>query len=196
MPRQQDWLRRALRNEPFWPRAGTNEDSVEHLLRAAENHGVSGLLFDKARHSPEWERLPETLRQRLHRSAKRAAAREGFLQEETSRDLGALASRRIEGLLLKGTALAYTLYPEPELRPRADVDLLVRDKETAEEAWNLLRELGYERGASISGDPVSHQYTCVRRVTPLAGLAFDVHWKLSNSNFFAQKFSFRVRSQS
>ena len=31
-----------------------------------------------------------------------------------------------EHLVFKGTALAYTCYPEPSLRPRLDTDLLIR----------------------------------------------------------------------
>jgi len=38
--------------------------------------------------------------------------------------LAALAGAGLPVLLLKGAALAYTLYPEPHLRDRSDTDLL------------------------------------------------------------------------
>jgi hypothetical protein len=134
--------------------------------------------------------LPDGLRDSLIRIQGRAAARELFLEQEIAQDLNALAEARIETLLLKGTALAYTLYPAPELRPRCDVDILLRDKEAANQAWQLLKARGHERSAAVSGNLVSHQYSCARKVTADAGVVLDVHWKISNSNFFAQKFSF------
>ncbi len=39
--------------------------------------------------------------------------------------LAALAEAGVETLLLKGTPLAYTHYPEPALRTRCDTDVLI-----------------------------------------------------------------------
>ena len=46
-------------------------------------------------------------------------------------------------LLLKGAALAYTLYPEPHLRERCDTDLLLPSREDAERAGRVLQTLSY-----------------------------------------------------
>ena len=185
-----DWLVRALRAEPYWPPEGIEGGATERILATADAHNVTELLFSKLRPGAVWDEVPDALRQQLYRTRMRGAAREIFLQEEIAKDLTALGAQGIECLLLKGTSLANTLYPAPEYRPRCDVDLLIRDKETAETAWPVLRGLGYRRPTTISGDLVSHQYGCSRRVTELAGVVLDVHWRLSNSNFFAQKFCF------
>ena len=186
------WVIHALRGEADWPPANTKGDPSERIMASAERNYVRELLHAKVRDRPIWHELPEELRRALTHSTRRSIARELFMEVEIVKDLDALAAAGIETLLLKGTALAYTLYPTPGLRPRCDVDLLLRDKATADKAWGILAKRGYRRDkdAVVDGDFVSHQYSCARHVVPQAGIVLDVHWKLSNSNFFANKFNF------
>jgi hypothetical protein len=184
------WLAEVLRGEPRWPPQNMDKNAIQRVLTAANSNDVQELLFTKLHSNSIWEQLPDRLRQRLHDAHRHAIARELFLQEETAKDLDALAAAGIDVLLLKGTALAYNLYASPALRPRRDVDLLMHDKSTAHKAWHLLEQRGYTRGDAIGGDLISHEYCCARKVPPSAGVVLDVHWKLSNSHFFAQKFSY------
>ncbi len=94
--------------------------------------------------------------------AKLAAARETARQQRAALDaqletiLSALAARRIHPLLLKGSYLAASVYPEPHLRQMNDIDILVQpDDLTATE--NALTALGYvgsykssTRGAGVT----------------------------------------------
>jgi hypothetical protein len=184
------WLAEVLRGEPRWPPQNMDKNAIQRVLTAANSNDVQELLFTKLHSNSIWEQLPDRLRQRLHDAHRHAIARELFLQEETAKDLDALAAAGIDVLLLKGTALAYNLYASPALRPRRDVDLLMHDKSTAHKAWHLLEQRGYTRDDAIGGDLISHEYCCARKVPPSAGVVLDVHWKLSNSHFFAQKFSY------
>ena len=59
--------------------------------------------------------------------------------------LEALARQGLPVLLLKGAALAYTLYPEPHLRNRCDADLLLPSRDEAECAGRVLQTLGYQQ---------------------------------------------------
>ncbi|MFI5208200.1 MAG: nucleotidyltransferase family protein, partial [Gemmatimonadales bacterium] len=61
---------------------------------------------------------------------------------EITRVLGALQARGIESILLKGTALAYSVYVAPALRPREDTDLLIRAGD-AEAVRRVMKNLGY-----------------------------------------------------
>lgn len=56
----------------------------------------------------------------------------------------ALEARSIEVVVLKGTALAHTIYPDPSWRPFGDVDLLVRTRDWRR-ACAVLAELGFRR---------------------------------------------------
>ena len=184
------WLSQALRGEARWPPIGIDEAPTRQLLEVAARHGVRELLFAALKPTPVWQQVPEPLRDALTREHHKAQARELYLEQEIADDLNALFEHDIDTLLLKGTALAHLLYPSPALRPRCDVDLLLRDKQTANRAWQLLKQRGYKRQPAVSGDFVSHEYCCARATTPHTGIVLDIHWRLSNSNYFAQKFSF------
>ena len=62
--------------------------------------------------------------------------------------LEAFQRASIDAIVLKGAALAWTIYPSPALRPMSDVDLLVPPA-AARTAQLLLRRLGFE--AQVSG---------------------------------------------
>jgi hypothetical protein len=185
-----DWVVRALRGAANWPPTDIDGELSEPILACAKLHRVEALLHAGLRGSPIWPALPEQLRSKLARINRKATARELFLAAEVENDLNALAAAGIEALLLKGTALAYTLYSEPVQRPRCDIDLLLRDRATADQAWALLQRRSYKRQPAVSGELISHEFCCVRHPTPDAGLVLDVHWRISNSNFFANKLSF------
>ncbi len=56
--------------------------------------------------------------------------------------LGALHRAGVEFVVLKGLALAYTVYPAPHLRPKSDADLWI-PREQISLAVDVLRRLGY-----------------------------------------------------
>lgn len=164
--------------------------SAEALLAAARDEGVTVALLHRLGKHPCWPDLPQVLTTALARDAKQAVAWEMFSHAALHEVLDALAAAGIDCLLLKGTALAYLLYPVPHARPRGDVDLLVADRATAERALQQLAALGYERLLGMQGRYISHQFACTRRAGNHHVLMIDLHWGLSNSNFFAQRFSF------
>jgi hypothetical protein len=103
------------------------------------------------------------------------------------RVLAGLFEAGVNTLVLKGAALAYTLYPAPHLRPCGDVDLLVK-KHHLEEAVAQLEALGYKRLNSISREAVHTQWTFERQACSLH--VIDLHWAISNRPLFANMFSF------
>jgi hypothetical protein len=104
---------------------------------------------------------------------------------ELPRVLSALAQAGIEPLILKGTALAYSHYPSPTLRPRGDTDLLVPPDAAAAVA-RVLQELGYANESSASGEFAS----CEANWSRIDGLGkshhLDVHWRASNRRILAR----------
>ena len=88
-------------------------------------------------------------------------------------------------LLFKGAALAYSIYPEPWLRPREDTDLLV-DGGDASRAGELLGSRGYQAALMQSGELVTNQRLHVR--SDASGLRHDcdLHWKIANPVSFAE----------
>jgi hypothetical protein len=104
-----------------------------------------------------------------------------FAARSTAQWLDALGARGVVPLIVKGTALAYSLYDEPEHRPRADTDLLIAAGEL-DAAREAFRELGHAEQPS-SGDM---RQTMFRRVDAAgADHVYDVHWAIANTPVFA-----------
>ena len=145
------WLAAVVRGaEP-----GAMPPNEAGLLDAAQAEGVLALCHHQLRRSPTWTAYSETLREAMTRHAYQAVAVELMRAAELRDVLAALAQADLPVLLLKGAALAYTLYPEPHLRDRCDTDLLLPSREEAEQAWRVLQTLGYQRPNAVPGDLLS-----------------------------------------
>ena len=180
------WLAAVIRGaEP-----GTPPPDEAGLLDTAQAEGVLALCHDRLRRSPAWTRYPETLRAALTRHAYQEVAVEMLRAAELRAVLEALARQGLPVLLLKGAALAYTLYPEPHLRSRCDTDLLLPSQEEAEYAWRVLQTLGYQQPNAVTGDLIVYQLNIYK--TSRGGLthALDVQWRLSKAALFAESFPF------
>lgn len=147
------------------------------VLAAAREEGVFLLLADRL-----WrEVFADELRD--------AAAIDALRTRELRVVLAALADARVDAVVLKGAALAHTHYPRPELRPRADTDLLIPEN-ARDPVASALSRLGYRRPPEIDGDVAVGQFHFVK--TDGYGLehALDVHWRLSNVRAFAEMLTY------
>jgi len=98
-------------------------------------------------------------------------------------------SERLPLLVFKGTALAYTLYEHPALRPRCDTDVVVRDADVSR-ARAILQQCGYAEEPS-SGAVVSNAQRIFSRVDGFGVRhAIDLHWRTLNRPRLARSFEF------
>lgn len=139
--------------------------------------GVAPLIYANAR-------VPE-----LREEAVRAAAVEPLRLADLRLVLEALAASGVSAILMKGTALAYDLYEQPELRPRVDTDLLI-DRNSFSVAREVFLRLGFEEQVT-SGDELAIRQRMYVRVDR-HGLAhtYDVHWAVANSALFCDVLRF------
>lgn len=84
--------------------------------------------------------VPEPVMTALQRLAVVGSFRMSRLEARLDETLAVLRAAGIEVILLKGAALATTVYPTFGARPMKDLDLLVR-AERGEEAWELVRRV-------------------------------------------------------
>jgi hypothetical protein len=161
---------------------GVEEDlggqDPDSLLERAALHGVIGLLSFLA--SAGRVRLPEPLATRAASHARATAALEAIRGRETRSILRVLADDGIESLILKGAALAHTIYPQPWIRERIDTDILVRPGD-AKRTMELLRSLGYAAYAGLPASSVVTQASFHRRAPPGYDNVVDLHWAIKNS---------------
>ena len=178
----ESFLARAIRGAAGWP-PGLGAEAV---LEAGAFHGVLPLLFHAGHNAPGWQDWPEALRAGLGEAARLHAALELANRRETTEVLDALAAGGVEAILLKGAALAHTLYPEPWLRARGDTDLLVRAADRRA-AFAVLEQLGYRRSEAAGGELASSEASFSR---PGSALPFDLHWRTNNSSLLGPVLEF------
>jgi len=167
-----DPLRAALRGErTAWP--SLTDDDVRVLVE----HGVAPLVYAA-------QPLPE-----LRGAAIRAAAMESLRADDLHGVLRELASRGLDVIITKGTALAYDVYVAPELRPRGDTDLLV-SREQASATIDGFRDLGYKDQLTSGDEHGVRQVTFSRTSTHGIRHDYDLHWDVANTPLFASALRF------
>jgi hypothetical protein len=182
-----DSLAALLRGESLpWTRLGT---TVDEFLDACTAHGVTGLLYERVRRAPWWVTWPAQVDEALANERRAATARELLCAREITSVLDALAAAGVHPILLKGAALAYTVYDTPASRPRVDTDVLIR-RDDVEPLRTVLTSLGYAAPVHCGGELLFCQFP-LRRVDRF-GVAhvFDVHWKISTQSMFADVLTF------
>lgn len=117
----------------------------ERLLDFADLHGCIPLLTAALSAPPYRDAVPTSILRRLVGLNAALSLRRQAQLHALTQALAALASAHIHPVLLKGPALAASLYPEPDLRPFQDIDLLLPSLKESRAAALVLRELGYVR---------------------------------------------------
>jgi hypothetical protein len=174
-------LARAVTGDYEWhtSHAGALQDLAIH-------HGVDALLWQ----ATVGKSGAATLRVALEAGVRAAATRDVFVRRDLLAVTDALASANVPALITKGTALAYTVYPEPWMRPRTDSDLLVRHADVPA-ASRALESCGYTRSDAVStGELVSHQVAFERHDANGVHHVLDLHWKIVNPQVLADALSF------
>ncbi len=112
------------------------------MLGRLEQTRFEALAYHDLRARGLDDAVPGAVMAHLRAANAQALARYHLLGEMVSPHLEALA-REVDFLVLKGTAWAHTVYPEPHLRQSGDIDLLVKE-EDQELAGGVLEERGFE----------------------------------------------------
>lgn len=111
------------------------------LLVLADNERATGVLWRRLREHP-LPTLPDDQRAGFERVAMIADFTAGYLEQRIGETARALDARGIRPLLLKGAALAVSVYGSFAERPMGDIDLVVA-RYRAEEAFGVFREIGW-----------------------------------------------------
>jgi hypothetical protein len=165
--------------------AGTTTDepqssNVDALVAEAERQGITVLLATRLADSSQ-----SPLLERLRASARAHAAWEMVHRSALLDALSSLASAGLEPVLFKGTALAYSVYPNPVLRTRGDTDLIVPPHER-ERVIAALSRAGF-----VPETAVDSGQTSFVRVGPGAAHGLDVHWQVNDSEVLSGLFPYQ-----
>lgn len=172
-------LAEALRGETApWPRAWTGSTAVDEVRRRIAYHGIAGLIAARATALADW---PAAVREAARKEAIARSMWELQHRPLLAALLDGLAEASVAAVLLKGSALAYDLYPVAATRARGDSDLLIAPADL-DRAREVLTERGFsppdaanragpfalqEGWGLISANGMDHQ--------------IDLHWQVLNA---------------
>ncbi len=156
------------------------------LLAAAAEHDVVALVAERIRTMPG---VAPDVRARFDAETHAAAAMDLAAEKELLRLLRTFDEQHVDALLLKGSHLAYTHYPRPDLRARIDTDLLV-DRSDRDRAHDLLLRLGYVPDAKPAGELTATQKLYVLARDGVDVHLVDLHWRLTSAQAFAHVLTF------
>ena len=145
------------------------------LVDRAHSEGVVPLVHWNLRRLDLLRRLPFEAQQRLMAGAQSLWARGAVLTARWGEATSALREAGIETITLKGIVLAHTVYPEPGLRPMADIDLLVRPADRLR-AIEVLARLGY-RTPGPEAERLGESRCFAELVRD--GVLLDLHWDIA-----------------
>jgi len=134
--------------------------------------------------------LPPDLEQAFSSAYYGNACRNSLLLRELAIVLNACQQRSVQVLVLKGAALAETVYKDIALRPMSDVDLLVKPAQLTK-ARQLLTDLGFvlmgvELHTGYTEEFRSEETWCKAGVVEVA---IDLHWGLFNRLYYQNRLS-------
>jgi hypothetical protein len=162
--------------------------TVDEFVSACDDQHVIGLVERCLRTAERDHDWPAGLQARLKARVRAQAAADLIAQRELVSVLNALANDGILPIVLKGTALAFSVYDTPSLRPRFDTDLLIRH-EHANAVHELLGSRGYRPPLHCDGELLFCQFP-LRRRAAFVEHRLDVHWKVSTQSVFAEVLSY------
>jgi Uncharacterised nucleotidyltransferase len=168
-----------------WP-SFAGADLEQAFVRRCEYHGVAALVIEQGHHHAGW---PQTVLEAVRRVALAQAMWELRHQQVLTQLIAALRKSSIASILLKGTSLAYDLYPNPVWRARGDTDIIVPSHDVAR-CREVLLSQGFERNASIPGELVSYQENWTLKSPEGSRHSIDLHRRVNNSEVLSRLLSY------
>lgn len=166
-------------NESPWPQDRGEEWQEASALAAVreriEFHGIAVLLHSSSRLLSQW---PAHLLTGIADEARLMGLWETTHRIAIARLIDTLASHNIESVLMKGTAVAYSMYDDPAARRRGDSDLLIRPSDL-DATRALLLSTGWYRDSDPHG--LTYQEGWLFDSAGAFVHSLDLHWEPSDS---------------
>jgi hypothetical protein len=157
----------------------------EALLDPAYCRGMAPLFYSIVRGHGL---LPPAVEDELRLAYFRNARRNVRLFHELEGVLRRLAAAGVPVVLLKGAALAESVYENLAVRPVGDFDLLVRHQDMST-ALDVLAALGYEPASAEAhaGDALAYENEVALTKPGEAACLLELHWSLFDSPYYQHK---------
>ena len=156
---------------PHWPYSLHGAEGL--MLERLAFHGIAPFLNSAAPFPPSW---PEAVAQEIRKTAGLVSFWETTHRQAMSLLVEAFVRAGIPIVITKGTALAYSVYPQPSLRRRGDTDIIILSG-NRKRARAVLAACGFSRDPAPRPLQEDWHYESAIGI----GHAVDVHWRLNAS---------------
>lgn len=168
------------------PRSPTRpEEAWDRLLTCLRPHWIDPWVYRLIMETPRGSRPPDNVVEALKETYTSSVVGTLTADRQLAGIAGEFGQQGIEFLVLKGAALAKTVYPDPFLRPGSDLDILVRPGDVRR-ARKALEAAGYR--CEYPFYEVSEKLFCeeqFRYRDRKADYRFlELHWSLSQYTIF------------
>ncbi len=135
------YVRSVLQEEsPLAPAASV--DAWSSLLDFLRANWMIPFVYRRIGSLPPECRPPETITDEMRQDFLISVVRSLHMERQLQEIIEALKEEGVRVLVLRGPALAFSLYPDPAMRPSCDLDLLVLPEQVVQ-ARTILESLGY-----------------------------------------------------
>ena len=148
---------------------------AELVVERIRFHGIAAALAENGFAAGQ---LPPAVAAKVLEEARTQAFWEESHRAMLANLLGALAGHGVQALVMKGSALAYSLYDRPHLRRRGDTDLLIHERDL-EQARLQFERLGFVRRRDPQG--LVYQQSWLLDTGIGFVHAVDLHWRPNDS---------------
>jgi hypothetical protein len=150
----------------------------------AKKEGVASLVFPKLSEEFGDHGIPSRIVEKFSKDYYTVATRNTVMLAELGKVLTAFVHAGLPVIVLKGAALAETVYNNPALRTMSDVDLLIHPQDL-HATDNILQKAGYRSisrsGIDIRNIPKEYLTTLDYRTASHHSLNVHLHWHFVNS---------------
>lgn len=149
----------------------------EKVLESAIWHGIAPLLYHNLKNLEESKLIPPEVMERLKTDHHRNVGKNLYFYAALCDVLKAFRENGIKVIVLKGAALAQTVYGNIALRPMSDIDLLVK-KEDLPHAEKIMFDLGYVFEGGKPREWYIENHFHLGYFHPERTILVEVHWHI------------------
>ncbi len=171
----QDKIRELVNDDMDW----------DYLLQISKAHGLAPLLYYHLHRIDHNHRIPQPIIDQLHTIYYSNLAHNILLSNELNKILNSFEKKEIPVVVLRGLALAQTVYKNIALRATTDIDLLVQKKDLS----RVIRALLELKFRPLQGGLITKEYSTelcfvkqlVSREKYFSAVYVDVHQDITSS---------------
>ncbi len=166
-----------LKDEPSLLPKLTREQWLK-LFSILTSHRILPLAYWRINSLPMEFALPKQIIHRMRMAFLRNSVRCFRIEKQLREIIEALKAQGIGVLILRGPGLAWSVYPNPALRPCDDIDLLVLPEQMIK-ARSVLEKLGYRslNKKFILSRDFYREENFIHKKNPADNLLLDLHWE-------------------